>query len=121
MLVATVSLLFIQSSAAFAGVSPQAPHGAGFSVGAISDISSGCAKQNAEVEQAVDPATGYIYEEWMGCGGIGFSRSTDGGQTWSSPIALPGGVGGSVSKEWDPAIAVAPSARLSGMPSVAFA
>ena len=100
LVVAAASLLLINSSGALA---------ASFSVGPIRDISSACSAQNAEVEQAVDPATGYIYEDWMGCTGIGFSRSTDGGNTWSSPITLPGEAGGSASKTWDPAIAVAPN------------
>ena len=98
-------LLLLQSAGALAAGTP-AHHSATFSVGPITDISSLCSKQNAEVEQAVDRATGYIYEDWIGCGGIGFSRSTDGGNTWSSPLTLPGGAG-SAYRFWDPAITVA--------------
>lgn len=66
-------------------------------------ISTGCAGQNAEVEEAT-AAPGYVYADWIGCKGIGFSRSTDDGLTWSPPVRLPGSAHGS----WDPAIAVAP-------------
>ena len=48
-------------------------------VGPVSNISSACAGNNAEVEQAVDPTLGYVYEEWMGCKGIAVARSQDGG------------------------------------------
>jgi hypothetical protein len=77
--------------------------GAGPRVSRITDISKSCPGQNAEVEQASDAARGYVYEIWIGCGGIGFARSTDGGRHFTSPVALPGSAGG-----WDPAIAVAP-------------
>ena len=81
----------------------------GFRVGPIADISSACRDQNAEVEQAVDPARGDVYEEWMGCGGaIGFARSTDGGRTFGKPIVLPGSTGSSAGT-WDPALALAPN------------
>ena len=73
--------------------------------GPATDISQSCSGQNAEVEQAVDPARGYVYEDWMGCGGIGFARSADGGQHFSAPITVPGSAGGT----WDPAVAVAPN------------
>jgi hypothetical protein len=77
-----------------------------YQVGPISDVSR-CGGQNAEVEQAVDPRVGYVYEEWMGCKGIAVARSTDGGRTWDAPVNLPGTVGSNVNT-WDPAIAVAP-------------
>src|SRR5437763_15942022 len=76
-------------------------------VGAISDLSGSCSGQNAEVEQTVDPMLGYVYEEWMGCQGIAFARSIDGGTTVSDPISLPGSVGSNVNS-WDPALADAP-------------
>jgi hypothetical protein len=79
---------------------------AGYQVGPITDISA-CGGQNAEVEQAVDAKLGYVYEEWMGCRGIAFARSTDGGRTWDAPVSLPGTVG-SNNNTWDPAVAVAP-------------
>ena len=77
-----------------------------YQVGPITDVSR-CGGQNAEVEQAVDPRLGYVYEEWMGCRGIAVARSTDGGRTWGAPVSLPGTVGSNVNT-WDPAIAVAP-------------
>jgi hypothetical protein len=86
-----------------------APAGAAttYAVGPISDLTIPCSMQNAEVEQAVDPRTGYVYEDWMGCNGIGFARSTDGGRTFSAPITLPGSPA-STYNSWDPSIAVGP-------------
>ena len=81
--------------------------GASYSVGPISNLTTSCAGQNAEVEQAVDPTLGYVYEEWMGCSGIAFARSTDGGRTFGAPQSVPGSVGSSFNS-WDPALAVAP-------------
>jgi hypothetical protein len=78
-----------------------------FRFGSILNISTSCASQNAEVEQAVDPIRGYVYEAWMGCQGIGFARSIDGGVTFSNPIPMPG-ANGSVQHTWDPAVAVGP-------------
>jgi hypothetical protein len=63
-----------------------------YTVDPMTNISSACAGQNAEVEQAVDPALGYVYEEWMGCQDIAFARSID-ELTFSHPIAVPGSVG----------------------------
>jgi hypothetical protein len=77
-----------------------------YQVGPITDVST-CGGQNAEVEQAVDANLGYVYEEWMGCRGIAFARSTDGGRTWDAPVSLPDTVG-SNNNTWDPAVAVAP-------------
>jgi hypothetical protein len=79
-----------------------------FGVNTFSDISARCAGQNAEVEQDVDQARGYVYETWMGCGGIAFARSTDGGAHFSAPISVPGSVGSNVNA-WDPAVTVAPN------------
>jgi hypothetical protein len=76
-------------------------------VGTINNLTTSCAGQNAEVEQATDPALGYVYEEWMGCSGIGFARSTDGGQTFGKPFNVPGSVGSNFNS-WDPALAVGP-------------
>ena len=88
------------------------PAGAAAAAGAITvspvlDISSSCGTQNAEVEQATDPRLGDVFETWMGCSGIAFSRSTDGGQTFDKPIQVPGSVG-STYNSWDPAVTVAP-------------
>ena len=74
---------------------------------AVVDLTTRCSGQNAEVEQATDPTTGFVYEEWMGCSGIAFARSTDGGKSFSTPLNVPGSVGSSFNA-WDPALAVAP-------------
>jgi hypothetical protein len=81
-----------------------------YTVGSNVNVSGACAGQNAESEQAVDTSgsTQYVYEIWMGCGGIGFSTSANGGTTWSRPITLPQSSGSGVSS-WDPAVAVAPN------------
>ena len=92
-------------AAGAAGVAAAGGPAAGYRVGPISDVSA-CGGQNAEVEQAVDAKLGYVYEEWMGCTGIGFARSTDGGRTWDAPVNLPHT--GSDKNSWDPAVAVAP-------------
>ena len=78
-----------------------------FGVAPISNISTSCAGQNAEVEQAVDTKVHYVYEAWMGCSGIAFARSVDGGLTFGHPISVPGSVGSSTNS-WDPALAVSP-------------
>jgi hypothetical protein len=84
---------------------------AGYTVGPITDLTTSCAGQNAEVEQAVDQKLGYVYEEWMGCSGIAFARSTNGGQTFGAPLSVPGSVG-SAYNSWDPAITVAPDGTI---------
>ena len=82
--------------------------GASFSMGPIDNLSStSCSGSNAEVEQAVDPALGYVYEDWMGCSKIAFARSTDGGQSFGPAFTLPGSIGSNLNA-WDPAVAVAP-------------
>src|SRR6266513_4443022 len=79
-----------------------------YSVGPISNLSAtSCSGANAEVEQAVDPSLGYVYEEWMGCSKIAFSRSLDGGSTFSPAVTLPASIGSNLNA-WDPALAVAP-------------
>ena len=62
---------------------------------------SRCGGVNAEVEQAVDGR--YVYEAWIGCLGIGFARSTDGGRTFGATKHVP-----DKGHLWDPAVAVAP-------------
>src|SRR5215472_7583568 len=96
----TVTLL----AGACAGLGLAAPSAlaASSGVGPITDISSACAGQNAEVEQAV-AAPHYVYEAWIGCGGEGFARSVDGGAHFSAPITLPKSSGSD-----DPDVAVAP-------------
>ncbi len=73
-------------------------------VGPISVVSRSCRRQNAEVEAASDRSGGYVYELWIGCGGIGYARSTDRGRHFSRPVAVPG----SGKQTWDPTLAVAP-------------
>jgi hypothetical protein len=85
---------------------PVSPVKPAYRVSPIKDVST-CGGQNAEVEQAVDARLGYVYEEWMGCQGIGFARSADDGRTWQPPVSLPGTVGSDLDT-WDPAVAVAP-------------
>src|SRR5438270_11792235 len=94
---------------AAAAFSPSYASAAGLDPTATTPVQvSNCSGQNAEVEQATDPKNGYIYEEWMaaGCNGIAFSRSTDGGTTWSSPSRVPGATG-STFNSWDPDVVVA--------------
>ena len=50
----------------------------------MTDISR-CAGGSSEVEEAFAPP-GYVYAEWIGCGGIGFARSVDSGRH----VQLPG-------------------------------
>src|SRR5579859_3195128 len=65
---------------------------------------SRCPGRNAEVETAT-AAPDYVYDLWIGCGGIGFARSTDGGLRFGPSMTAPGSAGHS----WDPAIAVGPT------------
>ena len=104
---AVSAITLAMGAAAAAGVMAGATPAAGYPVGPITDVSS-CGGKNAEVEQAVDPKLGYVYEDWMGCRGIAVARSTDGGRTWDAPVNLPDTVG-SNKNTWDPAIAVAPN------------
>jgi len=73
---------------------------------AVVDLTTRCSGPNAEVEQATAPTNGYLYEEWMGCSGIAFARSTDGGKSFSAPLNV-GSVGSNLNS-WDPALAVGP-------------
>ena len=93
--------------AALAGPTNALAAGTTSTVGTINNLSPSCSGQNAEVEQAVDPRLGNVYEEWMGCQGIAFARSTNGGRTFGEPISVPGSVGSNVNS-WDPAVTVAP-------------
>jgi hypothetical protein len=71
----------------------------------ITDVSAGCPGQNSEVEQAVDPGRGFVYEEWIGCDNhIGFAASLDGGRHFGKPVVLADSA-----NSWDPSVAVAPN------------
>ncbi len=84
-------------------------------VGPMVEVNGTLGFYNAEVESAVDPVTGYVYDLWMWAypyGGMGFARSRDGGHTWDPAFVVPGGqdfydfTTGAYSLNWDPAIAV---------------
>ena len=90
-------------AAPFLGATPASASVTSFVASSLSDISTSCAGQNAEVEQAVDQSR--VYEVWMGCSGIAFARSTDGGAHFSKPISVPGSLGSDLNT-WDPATAV---------------
>jgi BNR/Asp-box repeat len=93
------------AAAPFFGATPASASVTSFLANSLTDISTSCAGQNAEVEQAVDGSR--VYEIWMGCSGIAFARSTDGGAHFSNPISVPGSLG-SNTNVWDPAITVGP-------------
>jgi len=84
-----------------------AASGVSYSITPAANVSASCAGQNAEVEQAVDATLGYVYETWMGCRGIAFARSTNGGLTFDTPISVPDSTGSNYNS-WDPAVAVGP-------------
>src|SRR5438105_13312054 len=88
--------VLVAALAAAAAPLPASAATATFSEGTITNISSACAGQNAEVEQATDARLGFVYEVWMGCSGIGFARSRDGGLTFDRPLSLPGAGASSV-------------------------
>jgi hypothetical protein len=67
------------------------------------EVSAACTGQNSEVEDATWQGTD-VYQEWIGCGGIGYAYSTDGGLTYSPAVELAGSDGG-----WDPSITVGPT------------
>src|SRR5256885_2037312 len=81
---AVAAVLFFTATPAFGA-------GATYTVGPITDVSASCSGQNAEVEEAADPSLGYVYETWMGCRGIAFARSTDGGATFGTMTPISPG------------------------------
>ncbi|MFF9641271.1 sialidase family protein [Kitasatospora aureofaciens] len=85
---------------------------AAYAISTPTNVSVPCSGQNAEPIQAVDPAVKAVYDAWMGCKGIGFAGSRDGGSTFGSPITLPGSTGQNGSRSWDPAITVAPDGAI---------
>lgn len=72
----------------------------------LADAPCNSSYANAEVVEAWDPVASVLYELWIGCGGIGFSRSVDGGYSFEAAFAVPGSTTGA---SWDPALAVAPN------------
>jgi BNR/Asp-box repeat len=88
----------------------QGGHGSGYQVSPVTEVST-CGGYNAEVEQATAKPD-YVYEAWIGCGGEGFARSTDGGLHFSTPIMLPGSASSRSTFTDDPAVAVAPDGTL---------
>src|SRR5437879_2215379 len=100
-------VLALSAAAALFAATPAFSAGPSYNVGPVTDISASCSSQNAEVEQAVDQKLGYVYEAFMGCRGIAFDRSTNGGATFDTPISVPGSIGSNVNA-WDPAVTVAP-------------
>ncbi|HLX39956.1 MAG TPA: sialidase family protein [Ktedonobacteraceae bacterium] len=102
-LVLSLATLVPEAAAALdAGAQQQTLHGP-------MNISGACAGQNAEVVEAT--ASPYVYQAWIGCGGIGYARSTDSGATYSPAVEVPGSGGA-----WDPSLAVGPT----GIVYVAF-
>jgi hypothetical protein len=67
-------------------------------------LSRSCPTGNAEPVQAASGL--YVYDAWIGCGSIGFARSTDGGRKFGPATTVPSP--GFADHEWDPAVAVAP-------------
>jgi len=101
---AAVLVLVLAVTSSPSAAAAAQPGMSGPSVGSVTMVSRACSGQNAEVEQAVDPALGYVYEAWMGCKGIAFARSTDGGRHFGLPVSVPESV---YASSWDPALAVA--------------
>jgi hypothetical protein len=67
-------------------------------------LSRSCPTGNAEPIQAASGP--YVYDAWIGCGAIGFARSTDGGRKFGPATTVPSP--DFADHEWDPAVAVAP-------------
>ena len=102
-------LIAVLAASAAAETFPLVGHAAAsYTVGPISNLSAAsCSGANAEVEQAADATLGYVYEVWMGCSKIGFTRSTDGGTTFEPAFTVLGSIGSNLNA-WDPAVAVSP-------------
>jgi hypothetical protein len=97
-----LGLTALPALAAPASGAAHARPSSGYHVSPVTEVST-CGGGNAEVEQAVGKPD-YVYEAWIGCGGEGFARSTDGGLHFQKPVTLPDSSGSD-----DPAIAVAPN------------
>src|SRR5215831_13336184 len=103
-----LAVTFLAGACAVVGLAVPPTFAASSRAGPVTGVSSACPGQNAEVEQAVAPPH-YVYEAWIGCGGEGFARSTDGGLHFSKPITLPHSRSSKTTFTDDPAIAVAPN------------
>jgi hypothetical protein len=101
----------VSAIALVCAASASAAIAATYSISPVADISASCSGQNAEVKEAVDSRLGYVYDLWMGCRGIAFARSTDGGRTFDTPRSVPGSTGSSLNS-WDPAVTVAPNGTI---------
>ncbi len=104
--VALIALTLAAVAACTSGPARTTAHGAAAPNAApritpMTDVSR-CAGSSSEVEEAFAPP-GYVYAEWIGCGGIGFARSDDSGRHFGPALTVPGSRGFS----WDPAITVA--------------
>jgi len=88
--------------AAAAPATAMAHAGTAAGVSPVTEVSKGCSGGSSEVETAT-AAPAYVYDLWIGCRGIGFARSTDGGLHFGTPSTAPGSTGSS----WDPSLAVA--------------
>jgi hypothetical protein len=62
-----------------AGSSPALAAGSAPGGTPVQDVSRACLGPNAEVETAT-AAPNFVYDRWIGCNGIGFARSADGGR-----------------------------------------
>ena len=110
----TAACAAVAISATAAAASVPAGRAVGYHprAGPAVEVSRGCQGSNAETEQAVDYP--YVYVTWIGCGGIGFARSIDGGRGFGHPLRVPGSAARGCSCHplpragWDPAIAVGP-------------
>src|SRR2546423_9989158 len=87
------TVIGLLAGAALFAATPAFSAATNYTVGPVTDISASCSSQNAEIEQAVDQKAGYVYEAFMGCRGIAFDRSTNGGATFETPISVPGSIG----------------------------
>ena len=106
-----LAFIFLASGCAALGMAVPPAFATSSGAGPVTDVSSACRGQNAEVEQAVAPPH-YVYEAWIGCGGEGVARSTDGGLHFSKPIMLPDSTSSRSTFTDDPAVAVAPDGTL---------
>ena len=106
LLAGACAILGLAAPSALAAPGGAGQPGSGLSAGPLTDVSSACQGSNAETEEATAPPN-YVYVAWIGCGGEGFARSTDGGAHYSKPITLPDSSGSD-----DPAVAVASDGTL---------